>query len=145
MKLFLFFTLSTFVFANDMTLRGDGRLTSPGTVTFEAENRGGPKDSLSVIGIILGKHRKSGATTVLKSTLAQAVIPADLTVFRLNINDEEWVTWTREHEPITVGITFEKPEDGQRWQYENLLKAEDAAKQPPGEFKTKGYFRPRRH
>ena len=125
-----------------MTLRGDGRLTGPGTVTFEAENRGGPKSSLAIIGIVFAREKQKNTPVILKSTPEQAVIPTEPSLFRLKISDEEWAEWTRQYDPLTVGITFAKPDEAQRWTYQNLLKPEDAAKQPPGEFKVKGAFKP---
>jgi len=125
--------------AGPMTLREDGRISSPGTVTFEAENRS--KAPLAILGVVFAKDPKTGNNIILKSTMEVSVIPAQPSVFRLDINTEEFVRWKAAHGEITVGMTYAKPEEAEQWQYQNLLKPEEAARQPAGEFRVKGFFK----
>ena len=138
MKILLILFLNAAI-AGPMTLREDGRLSSPGTITFEAENRS--KSPLAILGVVFAKDPKTGNNLILKSTMEISVIPSEPSVFRLEINTEEFVRWKREHGELTVGMTFAKPDEAERWQYQNLLKPEEAARQPAGELRVKGFFK----
>ena len=142
MKTLLFLSLLSAgagIDAGEMTLREDGRLTGPGNITFEAENRS--KAPLAILGVVFAKDPKSGNNIILKSTMEVAVIPAEPSVFRLSVNDEEFARWKGRHSELTIGMTYAKPDESERWQFQNLLKPEEAARQPAGEFKVKGYFK----
>jgi hypothetical protein len=117
-------------------MRADGKLTGPGTVTFEVFNRATDGRPLTVIGILYAKNE------VLKKSGEHGVIPAESTRFTLDVSPEEFAKWSRLYGDITIAFSFPSEAEKSRWRYENLLTPRDQETTPAGEYRIRGAFHP---
>ncbi|MEZ4752662.1 MAG: hypothetical protein R3B54_19105 [Bdellovibrionota bacterium] len=121
-------------------IRYDGRLTGPGTVTFDISNRAPDIISLKVIGLIYGQHRQTNGRDVLSKTMEAIVLPTASARFHLEVSPDQFRNWSRTHSNLTVGISLEAQKDAADWRYENLLTREDELNAQQGSFLVRGIF-----
>ncbi|MCB0406460.1 MAG: hypothetical protein KDD51_16885 [Bdellovibrionales bacterium] len=121
-------------------IRYDGRLTGPGTVTFDISTKAPDIVSLKVIGLIYGQHRQTNSRDTLSKTMEAIVLPTASARFHLEVSPDQFRHWTRTHNDLTVGISLEAQKDAADWRYENLLTREDELNAQQGNFLVRGLF-----
>ncbi|MCB0405494.1 MAG: hypothetical protein KDD51_11975 [Bdellovibrionales bacterium] len=121
-------------------IRYDGRLTGPGTVTFDISTKAPDIVSLKVIGLIYGQHRQTSSRDTLSKTMEAIVLPTASARFHLEVSADQYRHWSRTHQDLTVGISLEAQKDASDWRYENLLTREDELNARQGNFLVRGLF-----
>ncbi len=123
------------------TLHYDGKLTGPGSVSFEAYNLDTMNRTLAINGVIFGRLGLN--VKVLKTSQVFTVVPGKPTRFTLNVTQREFTEWSdKKMTGLTVAIGFADEAERDRWRFENLLTQKDVLAARPGEFQVKGAFSP---